>query len=290
MEIFNKQEWTIIILIAIHILLQGVKTIFPVETIYPCIERLPGQPRKVPKCCKRYPSHPDMKKEQEKIFPSFFHCKDRVDFAFGRCGQHICPRQLGEQCSGTFGSYGLCDPVWLRCKCMNCTEINKQTGQVKCVEFTDDSIRQDLRTCSGHCVPPHLFQNNTEHLYFARDTSGYQAYRVEMISTCWDPNKATACELLEKGEVDDFALRPCNGTCEFTYSTDVKHITCHDTGGDSVSTVDPAGCAQTGNNSATPSNNSATPSNSFSGKRGYFILIMIIVCQNQMLYSSKYYT
>ena len=104
-----------------------------------------------------------------------------------------------------------------------------------------------------------------------------------MISTCWDPNKATACELLEKGEVDDFALRPCNGTCEFTYSTDVKHITCHDTGGDTVSTVDPAGCAQTANNSATPSNNSATTSNGFSGKRGYFIPIMIIAGQQQML-------
>ena len=266
MENYYKYEWTILILIAINIRVQGF------ESIYPYKERLPEQPRKVPTCCKRYPSHPDMKKEQEKIFPSFFHRKDRVDFAFGRCGQHICPRQLGEQCGGTFGSFGLCDPAWLRCKCMNCTEINQQTGQVKCIEFTDESIRQDLRTCSGHCVPPHLFQNNTEHLYFTRDTSGYQAYRVELISTCWDPNKATACELLEKGEVDDFALRPCNGTCEFTYSTDVKYITCHDPGGDSVSTVDPAGCAQS-------SNNSATPSNSFSGKRGYFIPIMIIVGQ-----------
>ena len=87
---------------------------------------------------------------------------------------------------------------------MNCTEINKQTGQVKCIEFTDDSIRQDLSTCSGHCVPPHLFQNNTEHLYFAIDS----LYRfqlqsvVEMISTCRDPDKAVACESLEEGDVD----------------------------------------------------------------------------------------
>ena len=101
---------------------------------------------------------------------------------------------------------------------------------------------------------------------------------VEMISTCRDPDTTVACESLEKGDVDGplYGINPCNGTCEFTYSADVKHITCHDTGGDSVSTVDPAGCAQTGNISA-------TPSNSFSGKRGYFILIMIIVGQQQML-------
>ena len=286
MDNYDKYEWAIIILIAIKIRVQGF------ESIYPCEERLPGQPRKVPTCCKRYPSHPDMKKEQEKIFPSFFLPKDKVDFAFGRCGQQICPRQLGEQCGGTFGSWGLCDPAWLRCKCMNCTTINKQTGQVKCIEFTDESNRQDLRSCMGHCVPPHLFQNNTEHLYFETDAKGMQkgGFDDVMISTCRDPNTAMACESLEEGDVPFYGINPCNGTCEFTYSTDVKHITCHDTGGDSVSTVDPAGCAQTGNNSATPSNHSATPSNSFSGKRGYFIPIMIIVGQHQMLQSSKCYS
>ena len=279
MDNYNKYEWAIIILIAIKIPVQGF------ESIYPCEERLSGQPRKVPTCCKRYPSHPDMKKEQEKIFPSFFLPKDKVDFAFGRCGQQICPRQLGEQCGGTFGSWGLCDPAWLRCKCMNCTKINKQTGQVKCIEFTDESNRQDLRSCMGHCVPPHLFQNNTEHLYFETDAKGMQkgGFDDVMISTCRDPNTAMACESLEEGDVPFYGINPCNGTCEFTYSADVKHITCHDTGGDSVSTVDPAGCAQTGNNSATPSNNSDTPFNCFSGKRGYFILIMIIVGQHQML-------
>ena len=281
MDNYNKYEWAIIILIAIKIPVQGF------ESIYPCEERLSGQPRKIPTCCKRYPSHPDMKKEQEKIFPSFFLPKDKVDFAFGRCGQQICPRQLGEQCGGTFGSWGLCDPAWLRCKCMNCTKINKQTGQVKCIEFTDESNRQDLRSCMGHCVPPHLFQNNTEHLYFETDAKGMQkgGFDDVMISTCRDPNTAMACESLEEGDVPFYGINPCNGTCEFTYSADVKHITCHAIGGDSVSTesnsastMAPTGCANIDNSSATSTNN-------FSYKRGYFLPIMIIVGQHQMLKS-----
>ena len=275
MEISIEQVsmWTVNLLIVFNLLAHGVHS-----------EKCPNEPKPnpykphtVPTCCQMYPSDPDLKKEQEKIFTKRdYFGRRKVPLVAVSCDEVGCPKLLGEECSGNtpsgeISTFGKCDPGidtwdWLKCKC----DCKLENGGRNCT-YADE--KEQPVNCRGRCVPHDLFRNNTDR-FVAKDVIIPDVKDYGMISTCQKPDRAPACELMETDKISKIGDLPmaCNGSCEVTYGQDIKHVMCAKVESNTAST-------NKGVENEISDNIHTATCNRLSDKGGYLIAIIIVVAQ-----------